>query len=69
LQNEATFALTWEGLKVINSKGVSLHIGDSAKTGAGTDLLSVKNGNNDVVFAIDENGSLKWSEVSSFVIY
>jgi hypothetical protein len=64
--NKATFALTWDGLKIKNSKGITLRLGDGAK-GADddTDLLVVNNNSGDKIFAITENGSLLWSPSST----
>lgn len=60
IDSRATFALTWDGLKVTNSNGVVLHIGDGAKTNSGnTNLLDVRQGASSV-FAIREDGSLIW---------
>jgi hypothetical protein len=63
--SKATFALTWDGLKVSNSNKVVMRIGDGAKaSNSDTDLLNVQKDGN-TIFAIDENGSLKWSATSS----
>ena len=66
IDDKAVFSLTWEGLKVKNDKGVTLRIGDSAKIGSeSTNLLDIRNSNNETVFAIDENGSAKWTPQST----
>jgi hypothetical protein len=61
IDEKATFSLTWEGFKVTNDKGISLRIGDNAKTSSNnTNLLDVRGGNNQSIFAIKEDGSLIW---------
>ena len=66
INDKATFALTWEGLKVTNKNNTSLLIGDSAKsTKDSTDLITVKNSSDQTVFSVDENGTLRWSDASS----
>lgn len=66
IDDNATFALTWDGLKVSNS-AVELHIGDNAKTNAGNyNILDVRNKDTkEVIFAIKENGSLIWGSGSA----
>lgn len=66
IDEKATFALTWEGLKVTNSNNVSLRIGDQAKVGAKeTALLTVKDALGNVTFSIDETGSMSWGSGQS----
>jgi hypothetical protein len=69
---KATFALTYEGFKVTNDRGITLRIGDNAKTGVGnTNLLDVRDNQNNSIFAIKENGSLVWGtgSASTKVLY
>jgi hypothetical protein len=65
INKKATFALTWDGLKVTNSNDVTLHIGDSAKTESGSkNLMRVTRGegeSEEEVFCVTENGSFLWS--------
>lgn len=66
IDNKATFALTWDGLKIKNSNGVTLRIGDGAKgKGQDTDLLTVHDINENQIFAITEDGSLSWTTEST----
>lgn len=67
IEDYSTFYLTWEGLKVKNSQGYTLRIGDGAKSSMPTDttMLRVTNSRGDTVFAIENNGSLIWSADSS----
>jgi hypothetical protein len=66
IDNKATFALTWEGLKVKNSKGVTLRIGDGAKIGAdSTDILDVRGIDDKSIISITENGDFRWGEGAS----
>jgi hypothetical protein len=61
INKKATFALTWDGLKVTNDNNVTLHIGDSAKVNPGDEtLLSIKDGKGNTTFAIKNNGTLTW---------
>ena len=68
----ATFALTYEGFKVTNKQGVTLRIGDNAKiNSSNTNLLDVRDPQNNSIFAIKENGSLVWGtgSASTKVLY
>ena len=63
IDKNATFALTWEGLKVKNVKGVSLRIGDLAKTSqASSNILDVRDPNGNMTVAITEDGALIWGD-------
>jgi hypothetical protein len=53
--NNATFALTWDGLKVSGTNGVVAKIGKSSST---DNIIEVKKNTSDV-FAIDSNGNVK----------
>lgn len=76
IEDYSTFYLTWEGLKVKNSQGYALRIGDGAKSSkiidedgnevsTDTTMLRVTNNEGNTVFAIENNGSLIWSADSS----
>lgn len=66
IDDKATFALTWEGLKVTNKQGTELRIGDNAKSSENdTSLLEVRDQNNNVTFSITQNGALKWGAGST----
>ena len=65
----ATFALTWEGLKVVSNDGATLRIGNSAvggKAGAGT-ILRVSDSQGNTTFQIKANGSVEMGNSSGFV--
>ena len=67
----ATFALTWEGLKVTNSNQATLRIGDGAKipgkegTVLDTCLLKITDKEGNTTFAIREDGTLAWGAGST----
>jgi hypothetical protein len=68
IDSRATFALTWDGLKISNDRGITLHIGDNAKTGVNNrNLLDVSNAAGNSIFAIKEDGSLAWGPGSASV--
>ena len=55
----ATFALTWEGLKVQNKNNVILKIGDNSKADASdTSIMKITSGDTPV-FEINENGEVR----------
>lgn len=61
----ATFALTWEGLKVTSGAGTILRIGDGAKVDPDDNyILNVKNKYGKVCFGIDGDGNLTWGDSS-----
>ena len=63
IDQKATFSLTWEGFKVTNTNGVTLRIGDNAKTGQGNaNLLDVRGSNGESIISITENGSFVWGD-------
>lgn len=60
IDKAATFALTWEGLKV-KGENATLRIGDGAKVFKNDDtLLSIKDNSDTVTFAIKNDGSIIW---------
>lgn len=67
IEDFSTFYLTWEGLKVKNSNGYTLRIGDGAKNDKEKDksLLVVTNNRGNAVFAITETGTITWGADSS----
>jgi hypothetical protein len=66
IDDNATFSLTWEGLKVTNAKGVTLRIGDGAKISAdSTDILDARGIDGKSIISITENGDFRWGEGAS----
>jgi hypothetical protein len=66
IDSKATFALTYEGFKVTNDRGITLRIGDNAKTELNnTNLLDVRDSENNLILAIEEDGSMVWDLDSS----
>jgi autotransporter adhesin len=62
ISEKATFALTWDGLKVTNHNKVTMHIGDNAKADTDdTSLLLVTDEYGEPLVKIDEWGALTWS--------
>jgi hypothetical protein len=60
IDERATFALTWEGLKV-KGENATLRIGDGAKVYKGDDtLLNIQDNEGNVSFAIKNDGSIIW---------
>jgi hypothetical protein len=58
VDDKSTFSLTWEGLKVVNTGGTVLRIGDGAKAGSNsTNILEVSNSGRSS-FAITADGSI-----------
>lgn len=65
ITEKATFALTWDGLKVSSEKA-DLRIGNGAKgSGEDTNLLQVTDKNGREIFFVTEDGSFLWSNESS----
>jgi hypothetical protein len=62
---KATFALTWQGLKVSGDNAV-LNIGNGARIDESDDtLLNIKDKNGNTTFAIKNDGSLSWGASST----
>ena len=70
VEDDAIFALTWEGLKVVSADNMGtktiLRIGNGAKNTQKDDTLlsviSVKDNSTDVKFAIKNDGTIEWGE-------